>query len=220
MGKGTLYGIGVGPGDPELITMKAVNRLQKVDVVFAAASVRKNHSLAVNIAKPHIPENARVRMLHFSMVKDRDSTVKSWRENAETILAELDQGRDAAFLTLGDPMTYSTFGYVVKSIMEIDRDASIITIPGITSYQAAAARINTPLVEAEESLLLTSGAYGGDCLRKCGGKVENVAMLKAYRNVEDNIMALRETGMLENSRGISKCGREGERIAANAVQSL
>jgi len=218
--KGVLYGIGVGPGDPELITLKAVNILKKVDIVFTAASVRRNYSLAVNIAKPHIDEKTEIRILKFSMVKDRKASQKSWENNAKEILCELEKGKNAAFLTVGDPLTYSTFGYILKNIINLSSDTSIVTIPGITSYQAAAARINTPLVEDKESLLLTSGAYGGDNLRKCCGNIENVVMLKAYRNLKDNINALEETGMLEKSKGIAKCGRMDEQIVNNVKDLL
>ena len=112
--KGTLYGIGVGPGDPELITMKAVKILNRVDIVYAAASTKNNHSLAVNIAGPHIPENTAVKMLRFPMTSDKNETRKAWKTHARTIIAELEKGLDVAFLTLGDSMTYSTYGYILK----------------------------------------------------------------------------------------------------------
>ena len=77
----------------------------EVDVVFAAASTKNDYSLAVNIAGPHIPKGTVVRMLQFPMTKDKEETRKAWKTHAETIIAELEQGKNAAFLTLGDPMT-------------------------------------------------------------------------------------------------------------------
>jgi precorrin-2/cobalt-factor-2 C20-methyltransferase len=154
---GTLYGIGVGPGDPELLTIKSARILSEVDVVFAAASTKNDYSLAVNIAGPHIPVGTAVRMLQFPMTKDKEETRKAWKIHAETIISELEQGKNAAFLTLGDPMTYSTYGYILQNIQKSAPHISITTIPGITSYQAAAACINTPLVEGEECLLVVSG---------------------------------------------------------------
>jgi precorrin-2/cobalt-factor-2 C20-methyltransferase len=207
-----LYGIGVGPGDPELMTIKAVKVLGHVDVVFTASSAKNSFSLAVEIARPHLPANVDVRNLSFPMTQDKDLLKSAWRENSEAILAVIDEGKDAAFLTLGDPMTYSTFGYILQDIREIRPDLPIVTVPGVTSYQAAAARMNVPLVEAEESLLLTSGAYGGGNVRKFSDCAENVVLLKAYKNVGDITRALEESDMIENSRAIKKCGREGEEI--------
>ena len=86
---GTLYGIGVGPGDPDLITLKAAKVLSQVDVVFAAASTKNNHSLAVNIAKPHIPDHTAVQMLRFPMTRDKNETAKASCQHARTIVEEI-----------------------------------------------------------------------------------------------------------------------------------
>ena len=182
---GIFYGIGVGPGDPDLITLKAVKILSCVDIVYAAASTKNNHSLAVNIAKRHIPEDTAVKMLRFPMTRDKNETRKAWCSHARTILEDIQRGKNVAFLTLGDAMTYSTFGYLIKHVKKIAPTVEIQTVPGITSYQAAAARLNTPLVEGEESLMVVSGAKGGNRLRELAGKPENVVFMKAYRNVGD-----------------------------------
>ena len=212
---GTLYGIGVGPGDPDLITLKSVKILNRVQVVFAASSTKNSHSLAVNIAKPHIPETTPIKMLSFPMTKDEKETRRSWAENSGIIINELIQGKDAAFITVGDSMTYSTFGYILKHIKASAPYVTIESIPGITSYQAAAARLNTPLVEGEESLLVTSGVKGGDRLRQFSVKPENVVLMKAYRNVKDIICAVDESGLFQDCVGISKCGLPGEEIVTD-----
>ncbi len=209
---GTLYGIGVGPGDPELITLKAVRILSEVDLVFTAASTKNSFSLAVNIAQPHIPETTPVEVLSFPMSSDFDEKMRSWESHSERIVSELAKGKNIAFLTLGDPMTYSTFGYILQFMKENSPEQNIVTIPGITSYQAAAACVNTPLVEGEESMLLTSGAYGGNQLRNAKTGPENIIFLKAYKNVNDIEDALNEVDMLEHSVAVSKCSREGQEI--------
>lgn len=209
---GTLYGIGVGPGDPELIPLKSVKILSMVNVIFAAASAKNDHSLAVNIAKSHIPAATPVRMLSFPMTKDESKTQAAWAENARIIVDELVQGNDAAFLTVGDPMTFSTYGYILKHIKSSSPYVHIESVPGITSYQAAAARLNTPLVEGEESLLVTSGVKGGDRLRQLSCKPETIVFLKAYRNVQDIISAVDESDLFQDCVGISKCGLPGEEI--------
>lgn len=209
---GILYGIGVGPGDPDLLTIKAAKILNRVDIVFAASSIKNKYSLAVDIARPHISDHADVRMLPFQMSNNEKDREKLWEQNAAVILKELEKGKSVAFLTLGDSLTYSTFGYLLKIINFRAPYIKVISIPGITSYQAAASCINTPLVEGDESLLITSGARGGDELRKSGISTENVVLMKAYRNVTDINAALKDANLLENSIGISKCGRKDEEI--------
>jgi precorrin-2/cobalt-factor-2 C20-methyltransferase len=209
---GTLYGIGVGPGDPELITMKAVKILRRVDMVFAAASTKNNHSLAVDIARAHVPEKTIVKLLRFPMTRDQDQTRKAWQMHSQTIIAELEKGKNVAFLTLGDSLTYSTYGYILRYVQAIAPHLKVQTVPGITSYQAAAARLNTPLVEGEETLMVVSGAKGGDRLRDLAGKPENVVFLKAYRNVRDIQTAVNEIGAYKSCVGVVHCGQPGEEI--------
>ncbi len=209
---GALYGIGVGPGDPDLITMKAIKILGRVDVIFAASSTKNSHSQAVDIARPHIPADTPIKRLPFPMTRDKNETKTAWEENARFIIKSLRQGKNAAFLTLGDAMTYSTFGYVLKNVREIAPDLTVVTVPGITSYQAAAARLNTPLVEGEESLMVVSGVQGGGRWRRLSTKPDNVVFLKAYKNVRDISEALEESHFLENSVGVRRCGLPEEEI--------
>lgn len=212
---GILFGIGVGPGDPELITLKAAKILNQVDMVFAAASTKNNHSLAVNIAERHIPENTKVKMLRFPMTRDKNETRKAWRKHAQAIIEEIERGKNVAFLTLGDAMTYSTFGYIIRHIQDLAPDIEIQTVPGITSYQAAAASLNMPLVEGEESLMVVSGATGGNRLRELEGKPENVVFLKAYRNIKDIKAAIDEIGKYPSSVGVKNCSHPNEEIIAD-----
>lgn len=166
---------------------KAVRVIQEADSIFAASSSKNDYSLAVEIAKPHIAKLANIIFLSFPMTRDKKIMQKAWDKNARQIADVLKQGLHIAFLTLGVPLTYSTFGYVLKSLNTIMPHAGIETIPGITSFHAASARLNRTLVEAEESLLITSGAYGGEQLRNCPQSVQNIVMMKAYKNVGDII---------------------------------
>jgi len=208
---GKLFGVGVGPGDPELITIKAVRVIKAADIIFTAASTKNTYSLAVEIASPYISASTRITTLSFPMTKDVNEVEASWLSNAKQIATVLKQGKKAVFLTLGDPTTYSTFGYILKKMSCIMPEADIETIPGITSFHAASARLNRILVEGEESLLVTSGAYGGDRIRHVDG-VENVAIVKAYKNIQDINRALKETGLNRKSVAVSQCGRKGEQI--------
>ncbi len=211
---GKLYGVGVGPGDPELITVKAVRVIKAADIVFTAASSKNSYSLAVEIAAPYISKTAKIRTLGFPMTKDEAQVETAWTANAKEIARALNQGLSVVFLTLGDPVTYSTFGYILKTMKQVMPHADIETIPGITSFHAASARLNRILVEGEESLLITSGAYGGSQIRQLH-QVENIAIVKAYKNIKDINAALKEAGMHEKGVAISHCGRKKEEIFDN-----
>ncbi len=147
---GTLYGIGVGPGDPELITLKALKVLQRVPHIFASCSPKNTYSLALDIVRCHL-NGAGIEHLPFPMTKDPEVLQEAWEGNARRVLEVLDTGSDAAFVTLGDPLTYSTFGYLLKTLKRLRPSVRVVTIPGITSYSAAAALTHIPLAEGEES---------------------------------------------------------------------
>jgi precorrin-2/cobalt-factor-2 C20-methyltransferase len=212
MTTGILYGIGVGPGDPELLPLKAVRILGRVAQVFTAASTKNDYSLAMEIVRPHIPETTAVERLDFPMSKERGVMEAAWRRHAARIAAVLEEGRSAAFLTLGDPLTYSTYGYILRHLQADWPHLAVCTVPGITSYQAAAAATNRPLVEGEEALLIVSGVHGGQRLLDLDRQPENVVFMKAYRNMPSITAALETTGMLAGSLAVTNCSREDERI--------
>ena len=208
MTPGTLFGIGVGPGDPDLIPLKAVRILSTVDLVFTAASTKNDHSLALDIARPHLVKSCVIEKLDFPMSKDRAIMEAAWRQHASRIAEVLEAGRSAAFLTLGDPLTYSTYGYILRYLKADWPHLAIQTVPGITSYQAAAAAVNRPLVEGEESLLIMSGVHGGERFQHLTEKPDNVVFLKAYKNVDGIRKALEAAQMLAGSVAVAHCSRE------------
>jgi precorrin-2/cobalt-factor-2 C20-methyltransferase len=208
---GTLYGIGVGPGDPDLITLKALKVLRRVPHIFASCSTKNNYSLALNIVRCHL-NGAGLEHLPFPMTKDAALLQEAWEANARRVLTVLLAGSDAAFITLGDPLTYSTFGYLLKTLKRLHPEVNIITIPGITSYAAAAALTHIPLTEGEESFYLVSGALGAARLRQVVDKSDNIVMLKTYRHFDEIYQALEELDLLDRATCISRCGLEGETV--------
>jgi precorrin-2/cobalt-factor-2 C20-methyltransferase len=211
---GTLYGIGVGPGDPELITLKALKVLNRMPHIFASCSTKNSYSLALRIVRCHL-NGAGIEHLPFPMTKDPQVLQEAWERNARRILEVLHTGTDAAFVTLGDPLTYSTFGYLLKTLKRLHPQVRIVTIPGITSYSAAAALTHIPLAEGEESFYLVSGALGAAKLKEVIDKSDNIVMLKTYRHFDEIYAALEEMGLLNRATCISRCGLEGETIIEN-----
>ena len=212
---GTLYGIGVGPGDPELLTLKAVRLLNEVDLIFTAASPGNDYSLARRIAGPHLKPGLEVRRLDFPMVGDEAALAAAWRANAAEIAAVLKSGRSAAFLTLGDPLTYSTYGYVLPYLAELVPPANLVTVPGITSYQSAAARSNQPLASGLESLTILSGVENPENLDGLLDLSDNVVILKTYRSFDGLLKMLEKKGLLDQTTLYSKVGLPDEEIRAD-----
>ena len=212
---GTLYGIGVGPGDPELLTLKAVKILRQVDVVFAAASTKNSYSLAAEIASPHLKKDVPVARLDFPMTPDKKRLNTAWKANAGKVAGALRKGKDVAFITLGDPMIYSTFGYIMRTVKETCPDIPIKVVPGITSYQAGAAAAGRVLAEGEESFTVISGALGARELKKVIGDTQNVVMLKVYKNYREILDALNSLDLAGGSVLVSRCGLDEEKIVEN-----
>ncbi|MUM76222.1 precorrin-2 C(20)-methyltransferase [Pseudodesulfovibrio sp. F-1] len=210
--KGTLYGIGVGPGDPELLTLKAVSALGRVDVVFAASSTKNDYSTAYGIARPHLKEGVRVEHLGFPMTKDEAELDAAWAVNARAVSQVLNQGMDAAFLTLGDPLTYSTYGYLQRTLLKIDPTIRLEAIPGITSFHAAAARIGLVLCESKESLLVTSGVSDQTNLEAQLDVADNAVILKTYKNFEQIRATLERLRLSDKTVLVSRLGMDGESI--------
>lgn len=179
---GHLYGIGVGPGDPELLTIKAANVLGRVDLILAASSTRNDDSLALDIARPHLKQGTRVIRLGFPMSRDEDTLQSAWVENARLVLKELEAGHDAAFITLGDPLLYSTFAYLLRTLRTLAPDQEVTVVPGITSFQAVAAATQTVLAESAQNLLILPGIREAKDLRKSLEGADNAVILKAYTN--------------------------------------
>lgn len=206
---GTFYGVGVGPGDPDLITLKAIQVLSHVRRIFASRSSKNEHSLALNIVRGHL-NDASIELLPFPMTRERGALETAWNNNAVRVVDTLRERHDAAFLTLGDPLTYSTYSYLLKAIKRMAPDVTIKTIPGVTSYHAAAALGNIPLTEGEESFHVISGAMGGHRLSEVIESSENVVMLKTYKHFDHIYKTLEELNLLDRAVCISCCGLEGE----------
>ncbi len=172
---GTLYGVGVGPGDPELLTTKAVRILQTADVI---ACPEKDHmpGSAYHIAVRAVPsiESKELLLLSFPMVKE--DLTSAHRNAAARILQCLCAGKSVAFLTLGDPTFYSSFSYISQIIQKEDVPVEIIN--GIPSFCAAAAKLLLPLAVGDESVLITTGELRNDAdtciVMKCGRKLDTL----------------------------------------------
>ena len=195
---GILYGVGVGPGAPDLLTLRAVRVLGQVDVILAAASPRNDFSAALDTARPHLRADVRVQRLEFPMTRDRAVLRETWRVAAQITRGVLESGQSAAFLTIGDPLVYSTFGYLMRTLGECAPHLSVEVVPGITSFQAAAARTRTVLCENGETLRIIPGINSRQSLEDSLHESDTAVILKAYRNIPAIAEALEATNRLDS----------------------
>jgi precorrin-2/cobalt-factor-2 C20-methyltransferase len=190
-----LYGLGVGPGAPGLLTLEAARVLERVDLVFAPAPRRGESSLAWQIAAADRISEEKLRIVSFPMTRDADELSSSWREAARGIAAELDRGRKAAFVTLGDPSIYSTWGYLRAELLALRPSSKIATVPGIPAFAAAAAKLGIGLVEADERLLLLPLPSALGELDALIGAVDTLAIYKIGARLPELADYLRAKGL-------------------------
>lgn len=211
---GVLYAVGVGPGDPELITVKAARVLGRARTILAASSTKNDHSLALSIAEPYLAPGVRMRtiLLGFPMTRDRAVLEKAWRDNAARTLEALADGRDAAFITLGDPLTYSTFLYLERAVRALEPGVRIEAVPGVSSIQAAAAAAGVGLAESGQNLVVLSGVDDPERLRQGLAAADNAVILKTYRSFPAIRNILVEMGLADKAVLVSRVGLPGQRI--------
>lgn len=212
---GTLYGIGVGPGDPDLLTIKAAKVLSGVEAVFAASSTKNDYSRSLDIVKEYIGPKTEIIRLGFPMTRDQQKLDAAWRDNARNVAERLQTGADCACVTLGDPLIYSTFGYLLQTLPALLPNLQVEIIPGITSFQAAAAASHTQLCESGESMILLSGVADPDQLQKQLQLAENAVILKCYKGFENIRNVLDQSGQTKRAVFVSKLGHEDAAIVRN-----
>ena len=210
--KGKLIGIGVGPGDTELLTLKAAKVLKSVPVVFSPKSSKEKESIALSIVRPILEERKDYKRLMrvepiFPMIEDKEELEKIWTSASELIAQYLDSGRDVAFITLGDPSIFSTYSYVQKKL--IDR-YEIETIPGITSFTACAAAKNKALVEQND--ILTIVPKIDDRLEEVLEYSDSVVLMKASRNTSQLESTIEAKNRPKEIYSVQNCTRENEKI--------
>lgn len=196
-----LYGVGVGPGDSELLTLKAVRIIKSCEVVVAPSAMAGGDSIALITAREFIKEGTEIIVKHFPMggAEQEDKIYEAFQVLEE----KLKQGKNIAFLTLGDPFIYSTYIYLLKYIEEKGYETE--TIPGITSFCACASIAKEPLVIGNEPLLILPG----DRLDSIHGE-KYVVIMKVYKLEEDIINFLDKEGFTYVY--IKKAGRVGQEI--------
>lgn len=202
---GKLWGVGVGPGDPELLTVKAVRVLREADVVIVP-DASSGDKVALNIAKDYL-KGKQIQFVKTPMVRDKAVMDAAHEQAADTISALLDDGKQVAFLTLGDPAIYSTYMYIHQKVLR--RGYAVEVVPGIPSFCAAAARLNQSLCLGREPLIIIPASHDQNDLMDLPG---NKVFMKAGRSILELQQALAEKGQLEGASMVENCSMENEHV--------
>ena len=205
---GIFYGIGVGPGDPELLTVKAIKIMKEVDIIIAPKTEKKDGSVALSIARPYLKKDIEIVYQVFPMVVKFEESTEAWETNKNEILALLKAGKKIAFLTLGDPMFYSTYIYVYRLLEH--EGFPIETIPGIPAFCAIGSKLGYPLVEGNDILSVIPATADPEKIKKVMAVTDNVVLMKVYKNFSSIVDTLVENEMIDNAVMLSRCGLPDE----------
>lgn len=202
---GTLYGVGVGPGDKKLLTLLAVETLQMVDKIIVPDM--GGEKTAFKIVEEYIQDKEKV-FCHLPMTRNEAELQQAHQQAAEIICEELEKGYNLGFITLGDPTVYSTYMYVHRLVLEKGYKGTIIN--GIPSFCAVAGKLNISLCDKNEALHIIPASYEHteELLDLDGNKV----LMKSGKQLAQVIGMLKEKGMIEQAKMVECCCMENEKI--------
>ena len=192
---GCLYGVGVGPGDPELVTLKAMRVLQEVPVICVPQAETSRDSYALEIVKNYLDEDKQEILRLTFPTDDEEAAGEVWRGAANSVGERLAKSQDVAFITEGDPMLYSTFSYVLYAVCQNFPEAQVEIIPGVSSVMAAAASAGVPLVTHGQRLAILPAVYGIDDLSEAIANYDTIVLMKVNRTLLQALANLEQLGL-------------------------
>ncbi len=206
MKQGKIYGLGVGPGDPELLTLKGVRLLQEADLIVVPDK-GKGEKTALNIVKDHV-EGKELLSCPTPMIRDKAQLAENYQTMASQLGEHLSQGKTLVYLTLGDPSLYSTYVYLHQALTAQGYHSELV--PGVPSFCAVASRLGVSLCERDQRLMIVPASHKN--MEDCLALDANLLFMKAGGEIGQLQRLLEEHGLLENASLVENCGMEGERV--------
>lgn len=225
--QGTFYVVGVGPGDPQLITLKAARILDSCSVWFVPSAFDNGGSMALKIASGAVSREGKTILSHRFPMKQiprgesPDPEVKSaWQEAAKTIMATLADGHDVVFPTLGDPAIYSTGFYVCETLQEYGSPFSVEIIPGVSAIGASSAAAALPLCLGDERLVVIPATFANERIRDLLQLSDVVVFMKVHKVMERLVRLLEELDLIDNAVLVERCSLGDQKIWTDVREAV
>lgn len=222
---GTLYGVGVGPGAPDLLTLRALRVIKEADVLAIPRPSDFGTSVAWSIVKPHVEEmtseeqQTQERLfLTFPMSKDPAILVPAWTHAFDAIQSRLRKGLSVAFLTQGDPFVYSTFIYLQEQAREREPGLKVEVVPGVTSLSAVPAAAGIPLADGQERIAVIPATYGLEELRTTLRAFDAILIMKVSSCIQGVLTVLKEEGLMGCSTYVERASSKDEKVLHDLTQ--
>ncbi len=217
---GKLYGVGVGPGDPELITVKAFRILKESPVIAYPRKMRGAKSYALTIMEAYVnPAEKQMLGLTFPMTKDKEALEKQWTKTVADVWGFLQEGKDVAFVTEGDPMIYSTFIHMMRLMNAEHPEVEVRSIPGISSITASASTLGIPLADGDDQIAIVPATNDYDKMRKALEEHDCVVFIKVAKVIDLMLTVLRDLELVDKASVITKV-TSSEEMIWRSVESL
>ncbi len=210
---GILYGLGVGPGDPELITVKAFRVIQESPVIAYPKKLKGSKSYAHRIVDVYInPEEKDMLGLVFPMTKDEAVLEREWTKSVELVYGKLKEGKDVAFVTEGDPLLYSTFIHMMKLMQDMHPEVEIRTVPGISSFNGSASRLGIALADGDDRVAIIPAHDDYEAMREAIESHDAVVFIKVAKVIDLMLEVLRDLDLLDKASVVTKVTSDEEII--------
>ena len=206
------YGVGIGPGESELITLKGYRVLKEAEVIFAPKASIKTESLAKDIVEKVIGNSKSFIEIEFPMTKNKEDLRDRYNNAAQMIYEKVRDGARGAYLTIGDPLLYSTYIYLLKALKKIAPELKIETIPGISAYTALASKLNFSLAEKDERICICPAPQSMIALKQVIENNDTIIIMKVSKKLPEVIQLLKEMDLFENTVFGSRVGMENEKL--------
>ncbi len=206
------YGIGTGPGDSSLLTIKAVNTLKELDILYTPEGKKDGESLALSIVNEYLPKELEIKSRHFPMSFNNTEKILAWDQIANEIIEDVNQGYDVGFVTLGDPMIYSTYIYVMERLID---KIEVETIPGISSFSNIASNQNFPLVLDKEPLIVLPCTIEEEKIDYALENYKSIVLMKVYKNFKSIVEKLEKNNLIDYSILVSNSSQNNEVVYNN-----
>ena len=204
---GHFYAVGIGPGSPDLLTIRAMRIIESADIILTPQAKGTNRSLALNAIEPYLTEQE-VMTVNYPMQRNGNTTRERWQSVAGEVLEKLRQGKSVAMITIGDPLIFATTSYLLFGLADDWPKQQIHLIPGISAFQIGASRFHEPLTLQEDRLTLMSAtnlAAVENALDHC----ETLVLYKAAGVMPELLALLKKRRLLKTSKLVS-CAEQGD----------